>query len=531
MIIRIKQPDGTWKEIASNNGKDGRDGTDGAPGQDGNDGVGIQDISITPTSIGTNVSFILTNGHSRTFHVNNGKDGIDGISLGESPLVHEIGESATSVMSQKAITEAIKHNVHITRGTCWNMGSVTAYKPLKLTEKQIELLNKTDVISLHFVTRGTGDGGSDYRYFRVYSPGGGFDLKFDYSRHVYLQTNGTTPTSSYLNMLNTTTPIVPDVWTVVINRVTGEVKYYASDTLINTVVTDVAKVDNFIGSTGYLIIHPADNDVRIYDFAVYDDDITDYFLESSSYNDERNADGALSVLYKFANYQKTNGEYNQQTLSTYSGTGTGWTFSQDSTTGVRTYTLTTAGATSTPCPAYYSGPTDIAARVRDTIVVSGGVVRIEPRPGVKELKLYNAETMEQLDNMEIGDGTYVVEIPSSKVGRYNFRLVSGEVGMTVQHIKNSYKYSTCVVHPKCDTLYGGQLYDDQADYFYPLKADCPEYKNNTYVRDPQLASMKLRVILRSSTNVNVHYIGEMIIQNGKIQMATDWTTWKQINNT
>ena len=57
-------------------------GEDGVDGQDGADGVGIEDITITPSTEvgGTNiVTIILTNGEQRTFEVLNGSGSVDSI--------------------------------------------------------------------------------------------------------------------------------------------------------------------------------------------------------------------------------------------------------------------------------------------------------------------------------------------------------------------------------------------------------------------------------------------------------------------
>lgn len=68
----------------------------------------IESITTTESqaSGGNNtVTIVETNGTSHAFNVKNGKDGADGVSLGEVALVQTTGDSEESVMSQKAVTE------------------------------------------------------------------------------------------------------------------------------------------------------------------------------------------------------------------------------------------------------------------------------------------------------------------------------------------------------------------------------------------------------------------------------------------
>lgn len=73
-----------------------------------NTSVNIDSVTATESdaSGGNNtVTVTLTDGTSTSFNVKNGKDGADGISLGEIGLVQESGNNTDKVMSQKAVTE------------------------------------------------------------------------------------------------------------------------------------------------------------------------------------------------------------------------------------------------------------------------------------------------------------------------------------------------------------------------------------------------------------------------------------------
>ena len=67
-----------------------------------NTSVNIDSITTTESdeSGGNNtVTITLTNGASKSFNVKNGKNGADGVSLGEIALTQDVGDAADKVMS------------------------------------------------------------------------------------------------------------------------------------------------------------------------------------------------------------------------------------------------------------------------------------------------------------------------------------------------------------------------------------------------------------------------------------------------
>lgn len=73
-----------------------------------NTSVNIDNITTTESdeSGGNNtVTITLTNGASKSFNVKNGKNGADGVSLGEIALTQDVGDASDKVMSQKAVSD------------------------------------------------------------------------------------------------------------------------------------------------------------------------------------------------------------------------------------------------------------------------------------------------------------------------------------------------------------------------------------------------------------------------------------------
>lgn len=517
---------------------------------DGNISIEPNEIaSITTTESSTSggnntVTINTTDGTSKAFNVKNGKDGkdgqdgADGVSLGEIALVQTTGDSEESVMSQKAITDAINYNVNIEHGTGFTLNSNAGYRYLKLTPKAVSLLNASDKMTFVFSTRSTGNN-MEYRYFSFGNgnpdsngPDGtnGVYLGWSYIRN--LSANGV---DYSLNKPNSNMAPTPDVWIVTWDRINGVVKFYNRTTLVNTLTSDSYKKTQFVNSSGVLTILGGDNNTRIYDIRLFDFDISHLFNNSDVKLEIDYLDGTGILPSQFlSNYTVANSDSSFNTeVNSFQGGGYSatCTYTLD---GDNYHIVVKDGvSTSQACGGkpYHLGRANRAQLEKLEFEVVSGVIRTSIDPNnastVHYYHIYDSNNDEISDYSNIGVGSYTLIRTSSTTGaRLDFYKVSGNVEV-IMNRNMQYKPISCIFHWSGDTMYNKKFYDDQTNEFitlYTTRSCSTPYTGHTMVKTPQ------RVILSSTANMLPHYSGEMAITGGKVYIGMPDYTWKQINN-
>lgn len=504
-------------------------------GEPGDDGVGIASVVQTTESTesgGTNVITVTnTDGTTSTFKVRNGD------AVGSATIVQTTGDSTTAAMSQDAVTRELLYNTHAQFGTSIQFGSdFSHYGVLELTQKQIELLNASEVMSVRFVLR---DGlerpmrSNEWRYMVV-----DFmktNIKTNANGRMFVNDVDYGSSSSWLNKFGSEI-IYPDVFTVVINRVKGEVKFYDKTTLRTTLTAEGYKSDGFVdASKGIILISGGDYRTRFYDISVYDADISLAFTRNTVSNFEQITDGAGLWSNVIGNFALSNGSFTQ-TISVH-GSGSGWTVTNNGATRTYKNSTTTSNLTAGH---YIPGDGSNSGRLRiweTDIEVVSGVIALSADPsyyGSPYLTAIDSNGDEVADLSNIGVGTYTFRGMIDSSGCWRIARVSGDV--EVIETERRYKFVSCCIHMKGDALYNGQLYDDEAEYFYPLISDIANVaqrtgKNIAYLENPILLSAPLRSVRLSIAQLP-HYAGELAVylSNSNVYIGMPNYTWKQINN-
>ena len=439
-------------------------------------------------------------------------------------VVQTVGDSAQDVMSQKATT----YNTATQHGKCLQVNSQN--QSLNLTDEQVTRINNCDVISVRFVERGTHPTQFENRYVRLI---GGIESNYGMCIQCYFNgrmyyRNYRYGQSAYAFNLINGTQIIPDVNTMVIDRINGVVKYYAGSTLITTDTADEYKTDYFIPTNQKKItLSGGDVQARFYDIQIYDTDITNFYSKGSFIVYNNDTSGAQTLLGAF------HGGYQQPTMftdanpSTYAGqASSGWAYSFPNGIKTMTYTGETITSDNRIAGGYYIGGTDDvhAYIVKSYITVSGGTVTFYGINSNIVLGVYDATTNQPAaDVNNIGEGSYYIVATKWDVGAWLAKAVSGNP--VVQQTKDSWKRVQCLFHLKGDVLYNNKLYDDEVDTFYALPANIA--LSNNELREPCVKKY-------NPQGLYPHYEGEIKVDlfNGanKIYCALNYTTWKQINN-
>ena len=396
---------------------------------------------------------------------------------------------------------------------------------INLTNEHVEKINNCETISIRIVQRGTAPGTQENRYWGVRSDGsGGMNLYWKYTSKLYYNSYGYNDDSAPLNVRDGKV-LCSDVYTVVINRVKGEVRFYERTNLVTTLQADELKTDYFIDpSKNKLIIKGGDCKVRLYDLRIFDEDISYMFKHPVVIEDDYNACGASLVTSIFRGANQDINEWTDKNAHTY-GTGTGWTKTYGA-NGKEGYSWKQFVYTGTTYPStgftggYYVGGTDgfHAYRYRSYFDITGGTVNFYANNGAYNCitGMYDINTGESVDPTNVSDGSYFLEGYASAFGAWEVKALSGNPD--IYHYKDSIKRICCLLHLKCDTLHGGKLFDEEMNSYY----DKPEkaLQSDSDLRQP----------LKSSNTVyNAHYDGEIMIKDGKVYTAVNYE-WKQISN-
>ena len=244
--------------------------------------ISIQSVTQTTESTvsgGTNVITVTkTDGTTSTFNVRNGD------AVGSATIVQTTGDSTTSVMSQDGATKAIAAGAQsVKTGTSiiFPNRSVT-----KLSATQVAAINAAEEITIKWVMKASSLN-MMYRYTETCGLPPYYLLNWSYFQTLSIKSN-IDPNSNYLGKyVNGSTAASNTNWSnqcVVINRVTGRVRWYQNTTLVVDETSDDYKADKFISDDGYLFIATGDYETRFYALQIYDYDVTQFWsMDSNSY--------------------------------------------------------------------------------------------------------------------------------------------------------------------------------------------------------------------------------------------------------
>lgn len=503
--------------------------------------VGLVDTYTITYSDGTTSTYTVTNGKDgqNGRDGQDGQDGADGVSLGEVALVQTTGDDEESVMSQKAVTDAINYNINIEHGEGFTPNSNTNLIYLKLTTKATSLLNASDKMTFMFSTKGTG-GNQDYRYFQFGNANlannlmdyNGACLVWSFSRN--LSANAVSYT---LNESGSNRP-TPDVWIVTWDRINGVVRFYDHTTLVNTLEGDSYKKDRFVNDNGVIAMRGGDNNARIYDIRLFDFDLSYLFAYSDVGNEINYLCGAGILPSQFLdNYKKANSdssffsEINAFLGGGYDATCTYTLDGDDYHIIVKDGTTTSQICGGKP---FYTGWVNRAQITKLDIEVVSGIIKLAWRNNFQDeftnmhiILDENGNEISDYNNIGVGKYTYIKTYAAAGAP-FDFYKVSGDVEVIINR-NIQYKPISCVFHLRGDTMYNKKFYDDQTKEFitfYSNRTCSTEYAKHTMIKTPQ------RVIRNniSSHNGLPHYPGEMAVVGDKVYVGMADYTWKQINN-
>ena len=427
------------------------------------------------------------------------------------------GASFGSLMSQKAITDAINRNINVVNCSCGFLASSNTYR-IKLTDEQYDALQNTDVMSITIVMTEPENAYSasmTLRYVNVYGNGSaastsnGFLIEWDYSKRMFCAHKNYN-TATCVNRTSGGTIINPLVFTIIWDKAEGTVRYYERATLISTQTYDEYKISNFVSSDKTISVNGGDTAIYLYDLQIFNDDISKRgfsLYQNTIY-------GASYVYAKYdGNINTTavdwitiNGDW-----STY-GTASGFTCTYP---GDGTCVITSSGSTAWLNRGYYLGSSTQIQRWEVDIEVISGECKVSSN-GQVITAIIDGNGDNHASGSLLGVGTYTIKGYSDGSGKWRIAYGSGD--LKVIHYRNRYKYVSCVVHLKCDNYYDGALYDEQGKCFYDF---------NTTLK-PNSTPFTLP---RVTTDNPPNYAGQMAIpSNGNIYIGTKNYVWKQINN-
>lgn len=430
-------------------------------------------------------------------------------------LTQEEGDSSFKTMSQKAITKAIKYNMSITNCSCVYMDKAANFN---LTDQQLKAFNSTDIITISFTIMPvlTPLYNTPWRYLKMYgatslSSTDGFVMNCASSGRMYMQTGSANnePSNAAFNLLNSSI-ICPAVFNIVWDRVNGIVRFYERANLVTEKQDDKYKLSQFMREEKILYFFPADGFSYLYDLQIYDYDIIG-ILDSDI--NGRSGASYINPVYD-GNLKVLDAEWTASGPGTYGNTAQLPYTYEDGNVIITSTDAAVAGTTATN-RGYYVGTSNIARIYESDIEVVSGTCKIINRtPSVlNEIVDRNTGTVYAAGD-ELGVGEYTIKGRASTTGCWVLTYMSGSP-MVVKHTANRQKYISCIMHLKCDTLYNGELYDDQADVFY----DVPVAPDNTSFNKIQL-----------TTSNKPYFAGQMALSGNNVYVGDKNYTWKQINN-
>lgn len=432
-------------------------------------------------------------------------------------LTQEEGDSSFKTMSQEAITKAIKHSRSLNPCQCAFIKGNTYFN---LSDEQCAALNNTGIISI-ICTRLSAQNPSyptEWRYFRLRGASAGnttdgFYIGCASHGRMYYQTyaNNTNNQAQAdgANIYNGS-KICPAVSVVVWDRINGIVKFYDRSTLITTKQDNAYKLTGFVGTNKYIYMFPGDNPSFLYDLQIYNYDIIGIV---DTYINQLEGANYIHECYD-GNLKKALSDWGDGGHSTY-GNSTAIPYTYDGNTVIMTSTSSCVANSTTTNRGYYVGTTDVARLYESDIEVVSGECKINNcTPNIIE-KIVDRDTGDVYSAEDtLGVGKYTICGRAMVVGCWSLTYMSGDP-MVVKHTENRQKYISCVMHLKCDALYNGKLYDDQADIFY----DTEVVPSNTAFK-----------YIKQSTSAPPNFAGQMALSGNNVYVGNKNYTWKQINN-
>ncbi len=533
-------------------------------GEQGDDGVGIASVVQTTESTvsgGTNVITVTkTNGTTSTFNVRNGD------AVGSATIVQTTGDSTTSVMSQDGTTKALSDAMQkVQVGTSMVFAGRTA---TKLSAAQVAAINAAEEITIKWVIKSPTQNMA-YRYAVVLSTGY-YCINYSYFQSLSVK-KSLDPNSNwlgkYVNGDNTTASKnrMCSNQCLIINRVTGRVRWYENTTLCVDETSNDYKADKFINDDGLIGFYCGDMEMRHYCIQIYNYDMSWLFnvpdsnnLIAQTWREGEGKDVSSFIKGSFRNdgYQfvDTNRIYDFYTV--VGGTKGGGNSPSDPYYVSFVEGTAVAGSSyAIPGPYYskngsWSGKCKI---VRYPMTISGGVVsapstwHYSNNPYLAEswTKVYDSNGDLVADQTNIGAGDYTIEYLCTNGPGAPVYYVSGSPTLTARY-SFSYKPICCVVNIDFGLLYDGCLVDKEADTVYPLWkannidtiANLQWAETNKYdavyvlSKAPILSVYSDTVVDTQTGSIYPPSMnGDIAIKSGNIYYGdADARTWKRINN-
>lgn len=448
-----------------------------------------------------------------------------------SIIKHTSGESSISLMSQKAITDAIarQNGFEASEG----MATINFYPVYtKLTQRQVERLNSGEVATFHILAKPV-----------KLHPSGMYGANFFMSRdslgYSIYQNAGSIIVNGITIVTYNTIGMFPVSRYFVCDRVNGVVRLYTGTKLLAEVQNDSFKKDKFIGDDGIFYFHSG-----YYKAVLYEMKIFDFDAFSLSYNDTifnynlRDAEVATmnpdSVKNAFNLFDTIVYTKNKPTVATNNA-------QYSRTTDSEGYSTISVSPTATSICMLQQNPHEF-----DT---SFGNVRKYGQYMVKEIifdlevisgniNLATNTTGEPLEIKRVIDesGNIIDDASNCGVGIYHIHIItsnqdtgiikSAGVSCVFRLLSASIKMQCCVAHLSFNKWYNGEIYDDEADTYYHLYSDASLSKEPTNVAlSPEPA--------RRNGTLKLNYpqfIGQIAITSSGIFMGNQDYVWKQINN-
>ena len=401
----------------------------------------------------------------------------------------------------------------------------------KLNQRQVNILNSNETMSIRFLVYASdmGIGNQDWRYLELGPIGKTANNDVDLSTYFtfkttfwgcpYLFGRVQNDTNGCLGKFAPSSTPHPVVATIVLNKKTGNVRYYRGADLIVEETSDDYKCEKFISDEGLFTINSGGHNARIYGIQLYDCDIMKFTLGESYLIDNVNnaCESEISQDLK-KNYNKSHN------------------FDYDTATNVYTseYTITTDGNVRTQtrndgkAGRFFLLPYNSIVCREYKIEFTINKPFYVYSAGYSSYCLYDSNGLLIEENIKKNGETYPAG--TYTILFYNFHFSGGiwttEDGATVTYTRQV-RYAGAVGHFKCDTLYDGKVFDDVTNEYYTF------YTNVQLTLISNLHSIS-KMPLRSTYIGDLtipHYIGETkLTSDGKVYIANKDYTWKQINN-
>lgn len=451
--------------------------------------------------------------------------------LEDSIIKQTTGESSISLMSQRAITDAIarQNGFEASEGMA-TINDNNVYT--KLTQRQVERLNSGEVATFHILAKPIKS-----------HPSGMFGASFFVSRdslgYSIYQNAGNIIVNGITIATYNTIGMFPVSRYFVCDRVNGVVSLYTGTKLLAKVQNDSFKKDKFIGDDGIFGFNSG-----YYKAVLYEMKIFDFDAFSLSYNDAifnynlRDAEVATmnpdSVKNAFNLFDTTVYTKNKPTVATNNAQYSRTTDSEGYST-ISVSPTATATCMLQQNPHYFDtsrgnvynyGQNMVKEIIFDLEVISGNINLATNTTGdVLEIKKVIDESGNIIDDASnCGIGVYHIHIITSNPNTGIIK--SAGVSCVFRLLSASIKMLCCVAHLSFNKWYNGEIYDDEADTYYHL------YSDSSLSKEPTNIALSPEPARRNGTLKLTYpqFIGQIAITSSGIFMGNKDYVWKQINN-